>query len=1456
MIVLLSHRTRVGVLRVAEELRKCLSLQRRATDGDYIESLAYSLNTRRNSFNWKAVVSAGSPQELARALNTQTLEPRRILQDQRLSFIFTGQGAQWYAMGRELIARYKVFGTSLRTADRHIKSFGASWSLVDELSESSETSRVSTAAVSQPLCTAIQCALVDLLGSWNVKPVSVTGHSSGEIAAAYACGSLNLESALTVSYHRGLLASTILERSTKLRGSMLAAGISEAETQNFINRIPAGKGKAVVACVNSPRSVTLSGDRPAVMSLQSMLEARQIFVRKLGINTAYHSHHMDIVAATYLDSLRSLPKPESNGIVAFFSSVTGDAMSGEELDAAYWVRNMVSQVKFSQSLQKLHEASSPDKNGIWTFTRPTVQILLEIGPHGALSGFVKQTLGAIPGAKFRYLSTLSRGRNAIDTMLTAASELAVYGHPINLGAVNHQVGEHPPRVLVDLPPYPWDHCVSYWHESRLSSDYRKRSAPRHPLLGAPAQDFNRLEPSWRNIIQVSEIPWVRGHVIQSNIVYPGAGYVAMAVEAALQRSRLNGRIEAISRYRLKDISIGKPLLIPDTTEGIETQFILRPYNRSAHKSSDIWDEFRVFSYTGSEGWSEHCRGLIAVQHKESYSEVEGDRESRCKMSSLLQTIDAARVTCQSVVGPEQIYEALKAIGIQFQDGFQCIEDVVVGARQSIGHIRIPDTAEVMPKAIEHPHVIHPTTLDACMQMTSSTLLKAGVLRTPMVPTFIEEILIAGDIDKRAGDRFLVHTDTLSSGKQSFKSQITAIKEDAARLESAAIEINGLVCTAIPNGGSSGAEALEDHSKCHRLKWELDAEFLDNEDVSNLPRNQDNTAAHSSKIILVQPTDPSLFSQSIASNLSSILGNRLISMSTNLEDIADAASTDRICICLAEMDGPILSKCTQTQWTALRKILSSASKVLWVTRGGAMEIDSAEAGLITGLARGARSDNNALRLVTLDMDSKQESAEDAARLIPALLEKTFLATSADPTSSDIEYAERSGQVYIPRIVEDNPLQQYVRSCTAEPEAELQLFFKPGRPLRLEVATPGLLDSLRFIEDATAALPLAAHELRMQPKAYGVNFRDVMVALGQLESTSLMSSEHSGIVTEVGKDLANQFRVGDRICAWGGNAYASSVTVSGLAAQRIPDGTTFETAASIPIVYATVYYSLVHLARIQQGESLLIHSAAGGVGQAAVMLAKYLGARVFATVGSSEKKSLVMKTYDIPEDHIFSSRELTFAAGVKRLTHGKGVDVVLNSIAGEAFHETFKCLAKLGRFIEIGKRDILADSRLDMRTFNKSVTFASVDLTILFEFSAILAKRMVTEVFALLEHGAVRPVQPLNVFSLSEVESAFRLIQAGKHTGKVILKTDENTIVKVSLHPTGRTRCQKLTQDYRHFLARLLPLSLLKMHHLSSLVDLAVLVEQYVAGWLPGITRTSLYYHGQARSPSMPQLSRKS
>jgi NADPH:quinone reductase-like Zn-dependent oxidoreductase len=266
-----------------------------------------------------------------------------------------------------------------------------------------------------------------------------------------------------------------------------------------------------------------------------------------------------------------------------------------------------------------------------------------------------------------------------------------------------------------------------------------------------------------------------------------------------------------------------------------------------------------------------------------------------------------------------------------------------------------------------------------------------------------------------------------------------------------------------------------------------------------------------------------------------------------------------------------------------------------------------------------------------------------------------------------------------------------------------------------------------------------------------------------------------VTRVGNKVED-IVVGDRVTAMSEGAYATFTRNKATSAHRIPKNMSFEDAATIPVVYCTALYSLVDLARLQQEDSVLIHAAAGGVGQAAIMLANMIGAETFATVGSVEKKKFIMDQYGVPEDHIFYSRNTSFAGDIKRATSGRGVDVVLNSLAGDSLRETWDCLAHFGRFVEIGKRDITSNTRLEMARFEHNASFASVDLTVVAAERPRLMKRLLTDVFALFESQSIKTISPITVFPISEVESAFRNLQSGKVHGKVVIVPGEDDQVK--------------------------------------------------------------------------------
>ena len=281
----------------------------------------------------------------------------------------------------------------------------------------------------------------------------------------------------------------------------------------------------------------------------------------------------------------------------------------------------------------------------------------------------------------------------------------------------------------------------------------------------------------------------------------------------------------------------------------------------------------------------------------------------------------------------------------------------------------------------------------------------------------------------------------------------------------------------------------------------------------------------------------------------------------------------------------------------------------------------------------------------------------------------------------------------------------------------------------------------------------------------SFRDVMVAMGQIPD-NLLGFEASGVITHVGRQVT-AFKRGDKVCTLGHGAHGTVFRNKASFCQNIPDGLSFEAAATLPLVHCTAFYALVHIARVQRKQTVLIHAAAGGVGQAAIQIAKHHEAEVFATVGSAEKKKLIKDLYDIPEDHIFNSRDLSFAKGVLRMTNERGVDCVLNSLSGEALQESWRCVAPFGTFVEIGLKDILSNSNLEMRPFIQDASFTFINLKHVMAGNPLLLTKIMNGAFDYVRQGVTRPVSPITVYPISEVENAFRLMQTGKHQGKIAI-----------------------------------------------------------------------------------------
>ena len=334
----------------------------------------------------------------------------------------------------------------------------------------------------------------------------MVGHSSGEIAAAYCIGALSSESAWKLPYQRGQL-SKLLEAGS---GTMMSVGLGEAEANTYLNKV--AQRKAVVACINSPSSVTVSGDVCALDQLDKMLQIEGIFARRLKVEVAYHSHHMKAIAHQYLEAISDITTqtPSADPEVKMFSSVTGNVIDARALTREYCVANLVSPVRFSDAVHSLstYHPGTRRRRGV---SEKFADVWLEVGPHGALATPVKQTLD---DNRTEYLSILQRGKEAISTALAVAGELWARGYAVDIASTvsPNETKAGQPSLLVDAPSYPWNHGVEYWSEPRLSTAHRFRKHPRQDLLGSPVEGAS--EPAWRPFLRMFENPWMEDHQVQ------------------------------------------------------------------------------------------------------------------------------------------------------------------------------------------------------------------------------------------------------------------------------------------------------------------------------------------------------------------------------------------------------------------------------------------------------------------------------------------------------------------------------------------------------------------------------------------------------------------------------------------------------------------------------------------------------------------------------------------------------------------------------------------------------------------------------------------------------------------------------------------------------------------------------------------------------------------------------
>lgn len=804
LVPLTSHSAKAGEL--AEQ-----SMASYVDSGAGIEDLAYSLSTRRTMHQQRSFVVASH----AASLREQLSVPRpsapwtpALQTPPRLGFVFTGQGAQWHAMGRQLIEECPHFRQSLQRCDEVLRALpdAPEWSILAELQKTKETSLLGETLYSQTICTALQLALVDLMAAWGIKPSAVVGHSSGEMGASYAAGILSFENALLAAYYRGRYMSASTD--SGVAGGMMAVGLPENEC---LEELKPYAGRLNIAAVNSPSTMTVSGDKDAILELKDRLAERKVFVRELMVKQAFHSHHMFPLAPAYEAALRGNKAfKASPPTCRMFSSVTARVADHEAMGAEYWAANMVQAVRFSDALTGILLDEQDDQN---------VDVLVEIGPHAALKGPARQTAKALK-MEVPYVSSLTRGVPDFEGLLAMAGTLFSLGYPVDLVKTNENLSRGVDGSLVatstgttlgDLPTYAWDHR-RYWSETRVIRNHRLRPF-RHSLLGHRVPGSVARHPTFRNYLRVSELPWLSEHVVEGKVVFPGAGYITMAIEAAYRTEQL----ASIKTVALQDIVVKNALLVPETDEGVEVLLELKPVTLSAKSHSDTWYEFNVFSYDENANCTSHCHGRISLERGDA-SPLE-----YTATSSTHSPLTELRTRTNRSMPAGTFYKNMADLGLGYGDKFRLLTgNIESGLGFAVSDLRFNPAA--LPSAPGDETLMHPTLLDSFFHVIFHAVEQrlGRPLDEPYVPTFMKTLRISGRFaewrESTDPKDFLVASFTkLPSPRVAINDLL--MRDAAGELM---MEINGLEVTAL---GREAPEGQGPRTLFYRQRWQPCFEML-------------------------------------------------------------------------------------------------------------------------------------------------------------------------------------------------------------------------------------------------------------------------------------------------------------------------------------------------------------------------------------------------------------------------------------------------------------------------------------------------------------------------------------------------------------------------------------------------------------------------------------------------------
>jgi acyl transferase domain-containing protein/NADPH:quinone reductase-like Zn-dependent oxidoreductase/acyl carrier protein len=1218
-------------------------------------------------------------------------------------FVFAGQGSQWAGMGVRLLEESPVFAEWLGECDRALSEF-VDWSVLDVLRGEEGAPGLDRVDVVQPVLFCVMVALAGLWRACGVEPVAVVGHSQGEIAAACVAGGLSLADAARIIALRGRL---LLELSGL--GGMLSVSEGMDEVSARIERW----GERVsLAAVNGAGSVVLSGEPGALREVLGECEADGVRARLIAVDYAAHSQPVEAVREQLLDGCEGI-EPRS-GEVPFYSSVTGGELDTSLLDAEYWYRNLRETVRFDHATRSLLDAGH--------------RVFIETGPHPVLNLAIQETnedtLAPSDASQTFVCCSMRREQGGAERFVTALAEAWVHGVPVDWRALLAASGAE----RIALPRYAFQR-ERYWLAPAQSTRNPLGGgivSLAHPLLDSAVERAG--EDGWilTGALSLQSHPWLADHAVAGTVLLPGTAFLELALYAGAHA----GAAE------VEELVLEAALPI-DCDALTQLQVSLGPADETGRRSVSIHSR-RVdgdAKATDGNDWTLHASGVLACLGRAG--EDDPAWEQAAALGGAWPPVDAEPLD----VG--EFYERLLELGLEYGPAFQGLKAAWRYQGGVLAEVALPDDHA----AAAHSFAVHPALLDAALHAAGLTIPDGpGVTLTDPEP---------GASDTNAVRLPFAWTGVRLGASASLRLRVGLLPLGEGAISLVAADDSGrsvavvesLLSRPVAPDRLPGARAGSSESLLE-VTWEpispADAPASEPGEWvvlgSQESRLVGDLRAEGSKVLAYEDPD---------TLIAAVVSGRVLPEGVLLEAHAGAADGELEPLAMPERVSravceilPVLQR-----WLTEERLASCRLAVL--TReaqpaGGGDALTGLATSAAWGLLRSAQSEHPG-RFLVIDVGQRlREDGDDRQDDCPGGAFGSALLAALG--SGEPQIALREGELLAPRL-------------RRLPSADsLAIPLGVGDAWRLDSGRAGTLEDLSLVPCKDANRPLRPGEVRVATRAAGLNFRDVLLALGMNVGDAAIGGEMAGVVLEVAPGVGDLVP-GDRVMGLCERGFSQISVADRRLLVRIPDGWTFARAASIPIAYLTAYYGLVDLAATCPGERVLIHAAAGGVGMAAVQIARHLGAEVFAT--ASPAKWPALTSLGLDDEHIASSRTLRFAEDFLEQTGGAGVDVVLNSLSGDFVDASLALLARDGRFLELGKTDVREPAGVLAGREDGSYRAFSME-----QAGPDRIAEIFSELIGLFASGELQP-SPVASWDIRRAGEAFRFMSKARHVGKIVL-----------------------------------------------------------------------------------------